>query len=316
MKILIIGAGSIGVHAALNFIHQGHTVTIVDKVLLDGSLADQVEIKNSFLVMNINDYNNVSRVFQDFSPEIVIHTAGVMDSKVNSNAVAALQVNIVDSLNIFDECEKNSVKKILFTSSLAVYDFNNQNFDFDEYSPKTSTNMYGLGKLICENYLNKIALRSNTKTLSLRFCGVYGAGDFVGGAWMGRYLKSIVQNILNASSGTKVIVEKDVIGNNEYLYISDAAKSLYHFAFNDATGALNISPGEITSFQELVSTLQQVRHDICIDIVGSKKCSVILNRSKPLSTTLSRKWGFDCDYSSFEKGFRDYLSYHMINNEE
>lgn len=314
MKVLIIGAGSVGVHTALLFIQEGHKVRIVDKVFITGSLADQSEIKNIFSFLDISDYPSVSSLFESFKPDAVIHTAGVMDSKVNTEAVPSLQVNIVDSLNVFDECERNSVSKILFTSSLAVYDFNNQNEKFDESSPKTYTNMYGLGKLICESYLKKIMSRSNTKTITLRFCGIYGDGDYIGGAWMGKYLNMIIDEIINSSSGKIVNLEEDVIGSNEFLYIEDAAKSLFHFSLNASEGVFNISPGNITCFNDLVSALQKIRNDIVVNGVPMTKESSVLDRKKPLCTSLAEECGFYCDYSSFEKGLLKYLlKYDALN---
>src|SRR3990167_7139101 len=120
-KVLVTGcAGLIGSHMAEYLVSRGYEVSGIDN--LSGGYMDNVPKNVDFFRGDLGDKEWVAWVFNKVKPDFVYHFAayaaeGLSPFIRNFN----YQNNLVCSANVINECIKNDVKKIIFTSSMAVY---------------------------------------------------------------------------------------------------------------------------------------------------------------------------------------------------
>lgn len=124
------GAGFLGSHIAKRLIDEGREVSIIDN-FSSGSVENLADlgIRQKCSVGDLRDYSfakealrNVDTVFH-FAAEV-----GSVDYLHGSSEkeLAALQSNLVIDTNVFKACHENSVRIVIFASSVSVYPFRKQ----------------------------------------------------------------------------------------------------------------------------------------------------------------------------------------------
>src|SRR3990167_3683207 len=120
-KVLITGvAGLIGSHMAEYLVSKGYDVYGIDN--LSGGYPENIPNGVIFYSNDLGDKKAIGRLFKKIKPDYVYHFAayaaeGLSPFIRNFN----YKNNLVCSANLINECIKNEVKKIIFTSSMAVY---------------------------------------------------------------------------------------------------------------------------------------------------------------------------------------------------
>ncbi len=125
MKVLITGgAGFIGHHVVKKLIDSGHEVMVIDN--LSRSLEENTEFIKELGVLlkpiDVRDLNSLIKVFKEFRPEAVVHTAALIDveESVKHPGLYA-EVNVVGSANVSKASHEVEASRILYLSSAAVY---------------------------------------------------------------------------------------------------------------------------------------------------------------------------------------------------
>ena len=147
-KVLITGvAGLIGSHMAESLIAKGYDVSGIDN--LSGgykeNIPDGVEVYNG----NLDNTKFIDVVFDSVKPDYVYHFAayaaeGLSPFIRNFNYTN----NLICSVNVINACVKFEVKKIIFTSSMAVYGEGQPPFkETDQPRPEDP---YGIAKYAVE----------------------------------------------------------------------------------------------------------------------------------------------------------------------
>jgi len=148
-KVLITGvAGLLGSHFSRYLLDKGYEVHGIDD--LSGGYLDNIGISLSrFHQINLLDKNALEYVFCLIKPDYVYHFAayaaeGLSPFIRNFN----YSNNLICSVNVINECVKQSVKKLIFTSSMAVYGSNPAPFT-EDMQPKPE-DPYGIAKYAVE----------------------------------------------------------------------------------------------------------------------------------------------------------------------
>ena len=117
----------------------------------------------------------LARVFEEERPEIVNHQAAQIDVRKSvANPVFDADVNIVGSLNLFEQCRKFGVKKIIFASSGGACYGEQKRFPADETHPLRPLSPYGIAKASVEMYLYFYYTAYGIDYTVLRYANVYG----------------------------------------------------------------------------------------------------------------------------------------------
>lgn len=147
-KVLITGiAGLIGSHMAKYLFKREYDVYGIDN--LSGGYMVNVPLGVTFFEGDLADRKFLKRVFERVKPDYVYHFAayaaeGLSPFIRNFN----YSNNLLNSVNLINECVVHDVKKIIFTSSMAVYGSGNPPFK-EEDQPRPE-DPYGISKYAVE----------------------------------------------------------------------------------------------------------------------------------------------------------------------
>lgn len=124
MKSLITGgAGFLGSHLAEYLLEQWHEVVIVDN--LSWGFERNIPEQTVFYCVDFTDADKVCEVFEDEKPDFVFHLwAYAAEGLSHFIRRYNYNNNLIGSVNIINECIKHKVKRLVFTSSMAVYGTN------------------------------------------------------------------------------------------------------------------------------------------------------------------------------------------------
>ena len=145
MKILVTGgAGFIGNHLANKLKNLGHEILVVD--FLEKDTVKNVSNNFSFYGFDLSEYKNFSKLPKDI--DIIYHIAaqtsgytGLIDPNKD------VDWNIKGTLNVCRFAKENKVKKIIYTSSMAVYGEGNFIKETDKVNPLSQLSKYSTRSL-------------------------------------------------------------------------------------------------------------------------------------------------------------------------
>jgi UDP-glucose 4-epimerase len=165
------GAGFIGSHIAQALVEAGHEVSIVDD--LSTGNRRQISADARFIEMSIAD-PRLDAAFADGRFEVVYHLAAqtdVMTSVTDPAQDAA--TNIVDGIKVLELCRRHSVRKVVYSSSSAV-------FGEPDYLPMDEAHAirplcpYAASKHTFEHYLDIYREIHGLDYTVLRYANAYG----------------------------------------------------------------------------------------------------------------------------------------------
>lgn len=174
MNVLVIGgAGYIGSHAVNKLIKKGYSVSVLDNLVTGHR--DAVDQSATFYLGDIRDKAMLNQIVQDEQSEAIFHFAA--SSLVGESVEKPLKYfnnNVVGMEVLLEAMQENNVKKIIFSSTAAVYG-DVQASLITEDEPKAPTSPYGESKLMMENMIKWCDLAHGIKFVSLRYFNVAGA---------------------------------------------------------------------------------------------------------------------------------------------
>lgn len=183
--IFITGvAGFIGFHIAKKILEGEKAVVVgIDNlndyydVTLKNNRLKQLSNFPSFhfIHSNITEWGVLKKIFEEWSPKIVIHLAaqaGVRYSLENPNAY--VDSNLVGFVNVLEICRSFPIKHLLFASSSSVYGANTK-IPFSVHHPtEHPVSLYGATKKAGEMLAHSYASLFGIPTTGLRLFTVYG----------------------------------------------------------------------------------------------------------------------------------------------
>ncbi len=157
---------------------------------------------------DIRDYNNLSRVVDEVSPEIVIHMAAQpLVRESYNNPVYTYEVNVLGTVNILEAIRHSeSVKSVINVTTDKVYLNRELNKPFKEDEELCGFDPYSNSKscseLVTYSYKNSFfggdsCVRDNGKRISISTCragNVIGGGDFATDRIIPDCIRSIQNN--------------------------------------------------------------------------------------------------------------------------
>lgn len=176
MKILVTGgAGYIGSVVTEILIAEGHQVIVVDN--LQTGFGDAVEEGATLEEGSILDKSWLSGVFAKHCPDAAVHLAA--EAYIDESVIDPgkfFQANISGGLNLLDAMESVGCKKLVFSSTAAVYG-QPKSLPIQEEDEKLPVNAYGESKWAFERALPWYAGAYGLKHVSLRYFNACGATE-------------------------------------------------------------------------------------------------------------------------------------------
>jgi UDP-glucose 4-epimerase len=144
------GAGFIGSNLVAALLAQGKEVHVVDD-LSTGRL-ENLNPSATFYKMDIGD-PGLEKLVRSIRPEAVFHLAAqVSVPRSLEDPYEDTRINILGTVKLLDACVKAGVKRVVFSSSAAVYGVP-QYLPIDEDHPLQTISPYGASKAAGEEYL-------------------------------------------------------------------------------------------------------------------------------------------------------------------
>ncbi|MBT6937919.1 MAG: NAD-dependent epimerase/dehydratase family protein [Candidatus Marinimicrobia bacterium] len=183
-KLLVTGsAGFIGFHLSKSLLEDGFEVMGVDNLndYYDPSLKqarlNQLEpYENfSFNKVDISNRDSITKIFQNFKPNIVINLAAQAGVRYSlENPYAYMDSNLVGFLNIIELCRHNDVKGLVYASSSSVYGGNEKSPSSVKDKTDKPLSLYGATKKSNELIAHSYSHLYDLHTTGLRYFTVYG----------------------------------------------------------------------------------------------------------------------------------------------
>jgi len=266
MKNILVtgGAGYIGSHVVNLLIDKGYKVTVIDN-LVTGTF-NLINKNADFYKTDIADEVKVNDILQNKEFDIVMHFAGLIrvDESVKEPEKYN-EYNYVKAKLFLDNCIKNNLKKIIFSSTASVYG-NPRNLKVSESDELNPLNPYAETKLKFENYLKNQSKTNNINYVILRYFNVAGADEKLRAGLISKYSTHLIKIASEVAVGKKS--ELIINGNDydtpdgtpvrDYIHVSDLADihlvGAEYLFNNNRSDIFNCGYGKGFSVKEVIET--------------------------------------------------------------
>jgi UDP-glucose 4-epimerase len=266
-KFVITGGASlIGSHVAEHLLKA----SAKEVVLLDNYALGSPETVRSLLDDNRcrllrGDILRINELYDAFDgADGVFAIAGFLTLPLSQNPSLGLAVNVEGQVNIFEACRYRDVKKVVFSSSIAVYGDPAPGW-IDETAPaglatfQPAAALYSCTKLIGENLGRLYSARYGVQAIALRYATVYGERQH----YRGVNALYIMENYDRIMRGEPPVIPDDGSEVHDYIHVSDVARANVMAMASEVTGeSFNVATGVATSLNRIVELL--------LEITGSK----------------------------------------------
>jgi len=172
-KVLVVGgAGYIGAHVAIELLNGGYNVRIYDDFSnglhrrVDGKFRDVVE-------GDILDRDKLIKAMRGIDAVIHLAAKKAVEESVK-NPLKYYENNVCGTLNILAAMAATGVKRIVFSSSAAVYSPNDK-AAVEETDATVPLSPYGATKLLSEELISTVGSAEGISHISLRYFNVVGS---------------------------------------------------------------------------------------------------------------------------------------------
>jgi UDP-glucose 4-epimerase len=175
MRILVVGgAGYIGSHAARCLRRAGHEVRVLDN-LSNGHAA--AVPAGELVRADLNDPAALRAALRERPVDAVMHFAAFTSVPESVKEPARYyRNNVVGTLNLLDAMREANVRRIVFSSTAAVYGAA-ETVPIPETAPTRPINPYGFTKLAMERALADYAAAYGLGSAALRYFNACGAAE-------------------------------------------------------------------------------------------------------------------------------------------
>jgi len=251
MKVLVTGgAGFIGKYLVKSLLENNNSVTIFDNFSnsTKKSINFLIDLGVKIIEGDITELPNLQRAIKDH--DIVIHLAAKISvSESINNPSETFKINVDGTNNVLTACEKNHVKKIIISSSAAVYGDSYPDDKLTEESVMNPISPYGESKMQMEQNVKEFALKHDINYVILRFFNIYGIGQSP------EYAGVITKFKENIIEEEPLQIFGDGLQTRDFVAIYDVIQSIHNASTYDKSGIFNIASGRVVTIKELAKQM-------------------------------------------------------------
>lgn len=260
-RILITGgAGYIGSITTKMLLDEGYLVTVIDN--LSNGKKKHIDKRAIFYKLDVTDYKKLEKALYGSKFSAIIHFAGLKDAGASMQEPEIYQNNILGMMNLIKLAPKLDIRKIIFSSSAAVYGEPKTTIINEEHVCNP-TNFYGYTKLVGEHLLEWNRKLNNIDYVALRYFNVAGDGGL-------NYIDENAKNIFNVIgdvlSGKKKYLKvfgndyntKDGTGIRDYIHVVDLANAHIKALKIKGTNIINLGSERGYSVLEIIQEFEKI----------------------------------------------------------
>jgi UDP-glucose 4-epimerase len=252
--ILITGvAGLLGSRLA-DWIIDNTDYNVIGMDDLSGGYESNINKNVHFIKMDIND-SELFKVFDKYKPHYVFHFAAYAAEGLSPFIRRYNYTNnLLSTANIVNNCINYNVKRLVFTSTMAVYGIGNP--PFDESHQPNPIDPYGVAKYACEMDIQIAGEQHGLDWCIIRPHNVYGIKQNIWdkyrnvlGIWMYQYINGEPMTIFGDGEQTRA-----------FSFIDDCLEPLWKSAIKSEASKqiINLGGVEYTTINEANSILRKV----------------------------------------------------------
>ena len=265
MKLLVTGgAGYIGSIVAAQLVDGGHDVTVLDD--LQRGHAEAVPEGARHLDVSLNDPEATTAALAEGFDAVLHFAALALVAESVEHPERYHRGNFVASLNLLDAMRAAEIKRLVFSSTCAVYG-EPEEVPMPETLPTSPVNAYGNSKLAVDRMISDECRAHGLGAVSLRYFNVAGA--------CGPYGEDhepethLIPLILRAAAGKRPSVSifgtdyptRDGTAIRDYIHVEDLAQA-HILAIDQVTPGLhrilNLGNGSGFSVREVIDAARRV----------------------------------------------------------
>ena len=260
MKVLITGvAGLLGSRLADWIIENKKSVEVFGIDDLSGGDVKNIHPKVKFFKNNlVTDTEKLSKIFKNENFDYVFHLAAYAAEGLSPFIrTYNYDNNLRSTAFIVNECIKNDVKRLVFTSTLAVYGHGNGGV-FNESQVPKPIDPYGVAKYACEMDIQIAGEQHGLDWCIIRPHNVYGIKQNIWdkyrnvlGIWMYQYLNNEPMTIFGDGEQTRA-----------FSFIDDSLEPLWNAAIKKEAS------NEIINLGGIDEVSIKEASEILIDVIG------------------------------------------------
>jgi len=260
MKTILVtgGAGYIGSIAVKKLIESGYEVIVVDNLSKgDKALVDR---RAKFYVADLVSDIELEKVFEN-RIDAVMHFAAYKAVGESMENAVKYSDNLRGSINLFNQMIKHDVKRLIYSSSAAVYGMP----DVDKITEDSETkpiSFYGYTKLNTEELLRWYNEIHGLSFVALRYFNVAGDGGLKYQDPEAQNVFPILMEAINGKRDKFVIFGTDYPTNDgtcvrDYIDVNDLVDA-HIKAIESGEGVINLGTENGMSVRELVNVTKEV----------------------------------------------------------
>lgn len=256
MKALVTGgAGFIGSHLSEALADRGYEVVILDN--LSTGKIDNIEqlLKDGraeFIGGSVTDLSLVTRLVSE--ADYVFHLAAIVSiPRSIEDPLASFEVSVRGTVNILSALRESNVKKLVFSSSCAVYGSSPSSPMNEDLMPCPES-PYAADKLAAENYCRVFRSTWGVPVVCLRYFNVFGPRQNPSV----RY-GAVVPNFIRRSlDGEPLVIYGDGSQARDFLSVHDVVRANVLGAEAAEPGVYNIGSGEAVTVNRLAGIITRL----------------------------------------------------------
>lgn len=306
MNILITGAGLIGAHAARHAVDAGDKVILYDlspnrNYIHEIVGTDRVDV----VAADIRDLPALLSALEQFKIDTLVHTAGLIGSRVQENSYTGATNNILGTINVLEAARLRLLRRVVYISTFGVYDRSKiDDSVVRESHPIGGHNLYATTKVCSEHLVHAYAALYKLDTAILRPGGVFGLGFYVGGSTVGKIMRDLALNIIK---GEPITLDANVYGHNEYAYGKDVGLAVFLACRKESLKQriYNAGSGVVTGPEELAQIVRELSPTVNVTVSGAVKAD--RNKTIPLDLSVSKAELGYAPRFALKEALRDYM---------
>lgn len=245
-KVVVTGgAGFIGSHIVEYWVNQNADVHVLDD-LSSGYKRNVEQFDITFHQGSITNKELVNKVLD--GADYVHHLAAMISVPQSVNdPFGCVEINIVGLLNILEAAVNHKVKKVIHSSSAAVYGENPESPKRTDMRPMPKS-PYGITKLDGEYYLDAYNQNFGLGAVSLRYFNVFGPRQDPNS----QYAAAIPIFIQKALKNEPIVIYGDGEQTRDFIFVKDVVQVNVLAATSDIrTGVFNVGNEKSITINEL-----------------------------------------------------------------
>jgi nucleoside-diphosphate-sugar epimerase len=306
MTTLVTGAGLIGTAFAKEALARAEKVVFLDPEPRADFLRMKLGEAGYMLARkDVRDLPALIETIKANGVETVVHTAGLIGSRVQQSLSLAFDINLGGTRNVAEAVRLTGVRRLVHLSTFGVYDRRRKTSGpVAEDFPRGAGRGYGNYKVAKELILEAYAQAHGFELIMLRPANVFGLGHFWSGSGGGLKMQSLLEAGLD---GRVARIDSAETMANEYIYAKDMGRAV-DLAVTvplPPETVFNIGNGVVAPFEDVLDAVKALFPGLRYEVEPGEPPK---SKSAPLDiSSAKRHLGWEPRFN-LRSAFADYLA--------